>query len=257
MKVRLKIFFSYDGTSYYGFQRQHNAQTTIQAALERVLSRLSSHRVSLLASGRTDAGVHARIQVAHCDVPAQVVQRYDLERLEQSANAMLPRDIRIFRIEITSPKFHAIRDVKKKTYLYFIDPSPICVPELKNYVWSLRIPLNWAAIEKATAYLEGTHDFTAFCSSGSSVKTTKRTIYEARWGKIDGFGFHSSSLVALRITGSGFLKHMVRTIVGTLVFIGQGRGKPELINKALSDKKRSTTGPTAPPQGLWLWDILY
>ncbi len=269
-KARLKIYFTYDGTGYRGLQRQTNTDQTIQGVFETELSRLTGKKTSLVSSGRTDAGVHARIQVAHVDVPEQFADRMlepgkipgdhkRTSRLVQSLNSMLPRGIRVYKVERAHPRFHAIAEVKKKTYVYFIDPSPVQLPELRTRAWHLRLPLNWDAMFAATKDLVGTHDFNAFCAAGAEVKSTVRTIHEARWGEVrfHGFGAPESRLMAFRITGSGFLKQMVRSIVGTLVHIGGNREKPDLVDRCLILKNRKLAGPTAPPQGLWLWDILY
>jgi tRNA pseudouridine38-40 synthase len=267
---RLKFYFTYDGTPFRGLQRQKNTDQTIQEVFESKLSQLVSQKVNVLSSGRTDAGVHARIQVAHADVPKAFAQRMlesttlgaiglHAPRLLQSLNSLLPRSIRILKIEKADQRFHAIADVKKKTYVYFIDPSFIQLPELRTRTWNLRLPLHWDAMFKATKALQGTHDFNAFCSADATVKNTVRTVFEARWGEVDyrGFGAPSVKLMAFRITGSGFVKNMVRSIVGTLVHIGGGKGNADLIAHCLTLKKRTLAGPTAPPQGLWVWDVLY
>lgn len=262
---RLKIYLTYDGTSYNGWQRQKNTATTIQEILENKLSRIANTRVSVMSSGRTDAGVHARIQVAHATVPEAVLKLLEHSspvpgesRLKQGLNSLLPPDIRILRIEHVADEFHALRDVTRKTYLYFIDPSPVQMPELRRYAWNLRLPLDWNAMEQATAPLVGRHDFKAFCGAGSDVKTTVRTLYEATWGTMAWHGVsHSTELRVLRLTGSGFLRNMVRSVAGTLVHIGNGKAKPGLVAGLLETGDRKLAGPTAPPHGLWLWDILY
>lgn len=257
--ARLKLYFTYDGTAYNGWQRQKNTPNTIQEVLENKISMLANTKVSILASGRTDAGVHARIQVAHVDVPNALVDAVEPNvRLKKSLNSLLPLDIRILMIERVVESFHAITGVVKKTYLYFIDPNPIQLPELRAYSWHLRLPLDWPAIEEATGALAGEHNFKALCAADSSAKTSVRTLYEAHWGVVHWRGISAScELRALRLTGSGFLKHMVRSIAGTLMHIGNAKARPELISKCLSTGDRSLAGPTAPPHGLWLWDILY
>lgn len=262
---RLKLYFTYDGTHYSGFQRQKNTSRTIQEVIENKLSIISNTRVNMLASGRTDGGVHARIQVAHVDVPEAVLVLLHKpspilgeSRLVQGLNRLLPPDIRMLKIDHVSGDFHAIAGVRKKTYVYFIDPSPIQLPELKTWSWGLRLPLDWDSMERATSDLIGRHDFKAFCGAGSKVKTTTRTIYEARWGKVRFQGFsYPCELRALRITGSGFLKNMVRSIAGSLVHIGNKKASPDMIAQAIKSGDRRSVGPTAPAHGLWLWDILY
>jgi len=254
-RVRIKICFSYDGTGYNGWQRQANAASTVQEIMETKLSMISNARITIVASGRTDAGVHARIQVAHADVPAAVAER---PFLLKALNSLLPQRIRVFSIEKVPREFHAIRDAKKKTYLYFIDPNPVQMPTLRNQAWNLYLPLNWDAVEEATPKLLGTHDFKAFCNSGTSVKTTVRTLHEIRWGTIRWQGIGAEcDLRVLRVTGSGFLRNMVRALVGTLVWIGNEKAKPDVIDQLFESKDRRRAGPTAPPHGLWLWDVLY
>lgn len=255
---RLKIYFSYDGTHYHGFQRQKNVTKTVQEVLESAVSKLTATRVSILSSGRTDAGVHARIQVAHVDLPPQVFIRWNLESLQKALNSILPRDIRIWLIQNAPAGFHAVRSAKKKTYLYFIDPSAVQWPSLRHYSWHLKLPLDWDLMRQTARSFRGTHDFKAFCASNSSAKTSVRHIYEARWGKAPAgvFGAHTE-LWVFRITGNGFLKHMVRSIVGTLVKIGSHKEDPSIVTRALESGDRRLVGPTAPSRGLWLWDIDY
>ena len=269
--VRLKFYFSYEGTHYNGWQRQKNTANTIQQIFEDKLSRLAGDkRVNLVASGRTDAGVHARVQVGHADAnetllkllsqPAGAPNQTYVEqnRLQQSLNSMLPPDIRVLKIEQVGTGFHAQRDVEKKTYLYFINPNPVQWPELRDHAWHLKFPLNWAAMEQATKALIGEHDFKAFCAADADTSTTIRTLFEAEWGDFTWRGMSApTELRVLRLTGNGFLKNMVRSIVGTLTMIGNGKAESDLVPELLARPNRQAAGPTAPPHGLWLWDILY
>ncbi|MBI2604575.1 MAG: tRNA pseudouridine(38-40) synthase TruA [Deltaproteobacteria bacterium] len=255
--IRLKLFFSYDGSKFNGWQRQKNTGATIQETFESRFSRIANTRVHVHSSGRTDTGVHARTQVAHADVPAAFAAKMPEARLTNALNSLLPPSIRVWRIERAAAGFHAQRDVRRKMYVYFIDPNPVQWPHLRAYAWHLRLPLNWAAMNAAAGHLAGRHDFRAFCASDSGVKTTVREIFEARWEEIRTAGFSETRLMAFRIVGNGFLKQMVRGIVGTLVKIGGGRASPELIPELLKTGERSRTGVTAPAHGLWLWDIRY
>ena len=264
-RLRLRLLFSYDGTAYRGWQRQTQVRNTIQETMESALSRLFNDRLHCVASGRTDAGVHARIQVAHSDVPHAAAERLVLSgRLVHALNSILPATIRVLDAHPVSFKFHARKGVERKTYLYFIDTTPIQWPAVRQYTWSLRLPLNWSAIEQATLDLNGTHDFKAFCDADSTVKTTERTLFEAYWGDVSdaalsfaGPGLPQRTKV-LRLTGNGFLKHMVRSIVGTLIKIGQNQAPPGLVASLLANPTlRRQAGPTAPAHGLWLWDIRY
>lgn len=269
--ARLKFYFCYDGTHYHGWQRQKNTANTIQQIFEDRLSKLAGDkRVALQSSGRTDAGVHARIQVAHAHANETLLKYFetpaggpgeaqiDQNRLHQSINAILPPDIRVLKIDRVHDDFHAQRDVVKKTYLYFINPNGVQWPELRDYAWHLKFPLKWDAIEEATRALVGEHDFKAFCASDADVATTVRTIHEARWGTAVWNGMMGPTrLRVLRLTGNGFLKNMVRSITGTLTMIGNGKADPGLTKRLLDKPDRAQAGPTAPPHGLWLWDILY
>jgi tRNA pseudouridine38-40 synthase len=259
--AKIKLYFSYDGTHYHGWQKQNNTPHTIQEVLNNKLSMVANARVATLASGRTDAGVHARVQVAHAIVPDTLIERLivpDGTRLKQSLNSLLPPDIRILLIEQVPESFNALADTLKKTYLYFIDPSSVQWPQLRDYAWHLRFPLNYELMDEASKVLVGRHDFKALCASDSTAKTTVRTVHEAYW---DVFPWqtmgNTTELRVFRITGTGFLKGMVRCIVGSLVAIGNGKAKPDLMSRCLETCDRKEAGPTAPPHGLWLWDVLY
>lgn len=258
-RFRLKIVMTYEGSPFHGWQRQLNTRDTIQEILETALSRISNARINCVASGRTDAGVHARVQVAHADVPSKLKGMLQTGRLQHALNSLLPHTIRILGVSAAPSRFHAQKDVVKKTYLYFIDTTPVQWPSSKSYSWHLRFPLDWEAIEKATALLQGRHDFKAFSDSDGSAKTSVRILYEARWGVVHPGGPFGTSgqWRVLRLTGNGFLKHMVRSIAGTLVKVGEGKISSETVQKALLTQDRNLVGPTAPANGLWLWDILY
>ncbi len=256
-KVRVKFYCSYDGAGFSGWQRQAGEARTVQKVFEDALSRVCNTKTNVTASGRTDAGVHARIQVVHADVPVARRSLIESGRFVMALNSNLPGDVRIHRVEEVAPDFHAQRHVQRKTYLYFIDTSPVQVPSLRKYAWHLRLPMDWTAIEEATRALKGTHNFEAFSDSDRSTKTTVRTLYEAHWGRAAAGPFGPADLKVLRLTGSGFLKHMVRSIVGTLVKVGNKGADPDLVARSLATPQRHLVGATAPSQGLWLWDILY
>lgn len=262
---RLKISLTFDGTNYRGWQIQKNARHTLQGVLEEKLAIIANTRVPTFPCGRTDAGVHARVMVVQADVPESTLRLLGAgspipgeSRLKQGLNRLLPRDLRVLAVEEAPPGFHALRDVHRKTYLYFIDTSPVQLPELRRYSWHLRLPMDWKAIEQATPAFAGRHDFKAFCGKGSKVKTTVRTLHEVWWGTHLWQGIaHPVELKVLRVTGSGFLKQMVRSIVGTLVHIGNGKASPEIVGQLLQTGHRPLVGPTAPAHGLWLWDVSY
>ena len=268
--VRIKIIFTYDGTGFFGWQVQKTSAYTVQQVLQEAFQKITKQKINITASGRTDAGVHARIQVAHADFPkvlalkmldcAKTKQGYSFpqNKLSMALNSLLPQKIRILDIKKANSKFHSIRDVTKKTYVYFIDPSAVQWPMLSRYTWNLKIPLNWKKMRLAAKKLVGTHDFQSFCASDSSAKTTVRTIDSIKIEKVKIFPLVSDvEVYAIAITGNGFLKQMVRSIVGTLVHIGDGKAEVDLIDKCLFAKNRNIVGKTAPANGLWLWDIRY
>lgn len=266
-----RLVVAYDGTHYRGWQPQLLASgslptigETLEAAAAKVLKK---KRVVIHGSGRTDSGVHARAQVAHmrceADLPAGV--------LIKAINAHLPPDIRILKLEACEPSFHAQLDVTAKTYRYFIlhartGKDPVHWPFLRPYTWFVTYPLDYEAMKQALRRLEGEHDFASFQNKGTPVPDTVREISDAKllveegsrelppW--MPGPEFEAK-LLEIRVRGSGFLKQMVRTIVGTVVEVGRGKLSPEEITEILKQKSRSASGMTAPPQGLFLDHVEY
>ncbi|HRK03287.1 MAG TPA: tRNA pseudouridine(38-40) synthase TruA, partial [Oligoflexia bacterium] len=212
-------------------------------------------RVSVFSSGRTDAGVHARVQAVHTNLPEKWEHT---EALQSALNSLLPSDIRILKAEIMPDHFHALRDAKKKMYVYFINPQPVQNPVLARYSWHLRFPLDWNAMAQAGQAFVGRHDFKAFAAADHSAKTTVRTIESFEWGTlvVPGFG-GNTGLGYFKVVGQGFLKNMVRIMVGSLVRVGAGKAPVDSIARALISGQRNQAGSTAPPHGLWLWDVLY
>lgn len=270
-----RLVVAYDGTHYRGWQPQLLASgslptigETLEAAASKVLSgKGQRQRVVIHGSGRTDAGVHARAQVAHmrceADLPASV--------LIKAINAHLPPDVRVLKLEACEPSFHAQLDVTAKTYRYFIlhartGKDPVHWPFLRPYTWFVTYPLDYDAMRAALARLEGEHDFASFQNRGTPVEDTVREIHGAKLIVHEGGREHppwmpgpefEAKLLEIRVRGSGFLKQMVRTIVGTVVEVGRGKLKPEEITEILQQKSRSASGMTAPPQGLFLDHVEY
>jgi tRNA pseudouridine38-40 synthase len=241
----LKLTLAYDGTNFHGWQVQPQLRT-VQGELERALQKLFNHDVALTGSGRTDAGVHAHGQVANVETE----RRMEAEAVVRGANALLPDDIRILSVEEVSPDFHARRSARSKTYQYRIWRLPIVSPFEFRYVYAFRYPLNESMVDRGTDSFIGTHDFTSFCATATEVDDRTRTIYEAGWTRSD-------SEWAFEIRGNGFLQHMVRTIVGTLLEIGQGRISPEELPRIFAARDRRAAGPTAPARGLHLIRVEY
>lgn len=241
----IRLDLCYDGTRYRGWQRLSGVENTLQGKLEGVLSRILGEPIEVSASGRTDAGVHARGQVAnfHCQssMPCQEIL-FQLRRY-------LPEDIGVYSCKDVSPRFHARLNAKEKTYCYRIwnSDSP-CVFD-RRYVIVLPEALDLEAMRDAAAHLEGEHDFSAFCANPKMKKSTVRFIRSLNIERLD-------QEVRITVTGNGFLHGMVRILVGTLVEVGQGKRKAEQIC-ALFGAKRSEAGPLMPPQGLCLQEVFY
>jgi tRNA pseudouridine38-40 synthase len=243
---RVKLTLSYDGTAYRGFQVQPNGPT-VQSVAEASLGSLLQESVKLRAAGRTDAGVHARGQVA--DFADSGIR--PLETVLRGGNALLPPDIRILLAEEVPLAFDARRNASGKEYRYFLRLHPVASPFYSRYSWHIEKPLDLGAIREGLGHLVGEHDFTSFRGQGCTAKTTVRTIFRAEAGEL------APALHYISITGGGFLRHMVRNLVGTLVDVGKGMYPPERVRELLSLRNRSEAGPTAPAHGLFLWSVAY
>ena len=260
----LKLTVSYDGTAYVGWQRQARG-VSIQGLLEDGLARLDGAPVVVHGAGRTDAGVHALGQVAS----ARVTTAREPRVVRRALNAMLPGDIRVLEVEEAPPGFHARYHAAGKAYEYRIwqgDPQP---PFARTWSWHVLQQLDVAAMDRAARLLEGRHDFSAFQSSGGCVATAVRTVTCARAGVREagpdvagGPGDHVGAdaggrLVVVRIEADGFLRHMVRAIVGTLVEVGRRRRDEASVAALLASRDRAASGATAPAHGLVLVRVLY
>jgi len=246
--MRIKLVIEYNGKNYSGWQRQKNAPS-IQQVLEERLSILTQEKVTLVGSGRTDAGVHAFCQAAHFTLE----KSFPVGKIAYAVNTMLPPDIRVKYAETVSEDFHAQYNAKKKTYRYQMYIGRISSP-LKDEL-SAHIPydeglLNFTLMENAVKDLIGTHDFKGFQATGAEKKTTIREIYNADIKK-------SGADITLTITGNGFLYNMVRIIAGTLVWIGLGKIPPTAIKDVLETGKRIKAGKTFPANGLCLVSVEY
>jgi tRNA pseudouridine38-40 synthase len=244
----LKLTIQYDGTGYVGWQRQPNG-TSIQSLIEDALAPIEGGPITVHGAGRTDAGVHALAQVASVTVSHTL----EAPRLARALNAVLPPAVRILAVEVMEPGFHARFSARTKTYEYRIINAPLVSAFLHRYVWHVPAPLDIEAMRTAAGPLVGTHDFAGFQGAGSSVATTVRTILDLEVE--DGGGFDLP--LVIRITGTGFLRHMVRNIAGTLVEVGTGRWDPWRLLSVLDTKDRTQAGMTAPAQGLFLMGVGY
>jgi len=241
----LKLTLAYDGTRFVGWQRQA-AGESIQGLLESAMARLEGRSVTVHGAGRTDAGVHARGQVAS----AEVTFDHDPATVARALNSQLPEDVRVLEVVEAAEGFHARFSARSKTYAYRIRISEVADPFDRAYAWHVRSPLDLEAMRRAAALLIGTHDFAAFQSAGTEVRTTVRTIHRSEVG-------HEPGLITYEIAGDGFLRHMVRAIVGTLVEIGRGRWPSQTMADVLASGARTGAGPTAPACGLFLVRVDY
>lgn len=242
---------SYDGTDFCGWQKQGPAAgASLQQTLEEALGKVFNQKIDLSASGRTDAGVHAFAQVCHFDVdlPEERFLTWDFCWAMQG---VLRKNIVIRKAWIAPPDFHATLSATHKTYRYFIYNHPRANPFwARNSHW-VRHPLDLEFLQKCADQLVGEHDFKSFQTAGTPVLNTVRTIHEARWER------RSRNVVQFTITGSGFLKQMVRNIVGTQLQFEKFRREPAEIAQILAARDRQKAGATAPPQGLLLWRVFY
>ena len=244
----LKLTTSYDGTAYSGWQRQDNADT-IQGRLEAALAEVEGRRVTVHGAGRTDAGVHALGQVASFRISHTI----DTPALTRALNAKLPADIRVLGVEEADPQFHAQYAAQKKHYRYRIDRAAVANPMERRYAWHVPESLDLPKMGNAGAVLVGRHDFAAFQTGASEteVVSTVRTIFDIRVNE------ESDRIVVIDVAGSGFLRYMVRTIVGTLVEVGTGRRAVDDMADVLAASSRSRAGSTAPAHGLFLVRVDY
>lgn len=248
MRRNLKLTVQYDGTNYVGWQRQASG-VSIQALLEDALEPIDGAPVTVHGAGRTDAGVHALAQVASVTLNADLAET----TLARALNAVLPVDVRVLAVEAVDAEFHARFSARTKTYEYRIVNAPLVSAFLHRYVWHVPQPLDVEAMRTAAGPLVGKHDFAGFQAAGSSVATSERTLVELEVE--DGAGFDLPLII--RITGDGFLRHMVRNIAGTLVEVGIGRWDPWRLLTVLESRDRREAGPTAPAQGLFLTHVAY
>lgn len=267
MARTLKLTIAYDGSNYAGWQRQINAQS-IQAVLEDEITAIVGVHHPLNAAGRTDAGVHAAAQVASITIDHPI----PADELLRALNARLKAgDIRIRAIEEMPDRWDARIFAKTKTYRYAIWNGAAPSPFIRHVVWHVPSPLEFDRMSRAAVALVGEHDFAAFQGRGSEVKTTIRRVWSAELVEMN---IHTDQPIAvspldaavtesdgrllrLEITGSGFLRHMVRTIAGTLVDIGRGKMEVAEMAAIIASRDRARAGQTAPPHGLMLWKVTY
>jgi tRNA pseudouridine38-40 synthase len=242
----LKLTLAYDGTAFVGWQRQASG-TSIQELLEQAFAKLEGQPVAVTGAGRTDAGVHALAQVAHVSLQREI----DAATVVRALNNHLPPDVRVTEAVEVPPTFHARFDATAKRYRYRIWNQPVLAPFERLYTWHIPGPLlDVDAMQAAAAKLEGRHDFAAFQTAGAETHTTERELYHSRITV-------ERPLITYDVRGEGFLRHMVRGIVGTLVEVGRGRYPPDWMTDVLLSRDRTRAGRTAPAAGLFLVGVEY
>lgn len=242
---RIKLTIAYDGTDYCGWQIQPN-DVTVEGVINKHLSELLNEEIAVIGASRTDSGVHALGNVAIFDTETRIPG----EKIALALNQRLPEDIRVQCSEEVEADFHPRYADSEKTYEYKILNRRIPDPTKRLYTNFVYVPLDVEAMKHAAEYIVGEHDFLSFCSAGSQVQSTVRTVYELQVEKVD-------DVITIRIRGNGFLYNMVRIIAGTLMQVGMGVYPPEYVKEIIEKMDRSVAGPTAPACGLTLVKIDY
>ena len=241
----IKLIIEYNGKGFYGWQKQPN-KLNIQGEIERAIGELTNEEINLIASGRTDAGVHSFGQTANFYTNSKI----PIEKFAIAINSKLKKTIVIKSAEEVDEKFHSRYSVHNKRYRYIINNSEQGTAIYKDLEYHMPVKLNVDKMKEAIKYFEGKHDFSAFKASGTSSKSSVREIYKAEI--ID-----KDEKIYIELTGNGFLYNMVRIIAGTLVDVGLGKIEPEDIPKIIESKKRENAGKTLPPHGLYLMEVNY
>lgn len=241
-----KMLLEYEGTRYQGWQKQESTENTIQGKLEALLSRMCGQKVDVQGSGRTDAGVHARGQVANAHMDTDMAA----EEILAYMNRYLPQDIGVLSVEEVSDRFHSRLLAKEKIYCYQVINSSRPHIFDRRYAYAHPAPLDMEVCQKAAAFLTGTHDFAAFTSAKKGKKSTVRTIKDIRIEK-------EEDILRFYFRGDGFLFHMVRILTGTLLEVGEGKRKPEEMEEILASGRRELAGALAPAMGLTLLEVRY
>lgn len=248
---RIRFLVSYDGTDFCGWQKQnHGTIKSVQQILQEGLEEVFQEKITLCASGRTDAGVHALGQVCHFDT-SRSVERLENWDMAWALKRQLPKSISVKKTWLAPPDFHATLSATRKTYRYLIHFNPRESAFLTRYAHWVRKPINVQHLQSSSQFLLGKQDFKSFQSAGTPVRHTVRTIYKAQWE------WRRSDLLQFTITGNGFMKQMVRNIVGTQLMLEKQGLAPETLREIISAKHRPKAGPVAPAQGLYLMRVYY
>ena len=242
--MRYLMTFSYDGTNYNGYQKQPN-KNTVQDKIEEALNKITNKNITIHSSGRTDSKVHAINQKAHFDLDKE----YDLMKLQKGINSLIPNDIYIKDIKVVKDDFHARFNVKKKIYVYKLNVG-IYSPIDRNYIYQYNKKLDVNKMIEASTYLLGEHNFKAFTKTDITKEDYIRTIYKINIKEKD-------NIITFEFIGNGFLRYMVRNIVGTLISVGENKLNPKDIIHILKSEDRRNASKTANPEGLYLKDVKY
>ena len=243
--MRYLIKFSYDGSAYSGFQTQKGKET-IQEKMEEALKRVNNdQKTNLIATGRTDKGVHALAQYGHADISVNITEK----KLKRALNSFLPDDIHVIETREVSDDFHARYNVKEKTYEYWMNLGEYN-PLERKYIFQYGYKLNIKKMKEAIKYFLGEHDFRAFVTENKEKENCVRTITKASIEEV-------GKKLKITFTGDGFLRYQVRNMVGVLIRVGEGKLSTEAVEKILESKDRTKSGKTAPAVGLYLTNVLY
>jgi tRNA pseudouridine38-40 synthase len=249
--MNYRLLLQYDGTDFHGWQVQEGLRT-VQGELTRVLSMLEGSDVHVSGSGRTDAGVHAEGQVAN----VKMTRSFTPEKLQLAINGNLWYDLRVFNVQRVPDDFHARFSAKEKTYIYRVINAPVMSPFSARFAHLETRPLDVTLMNEVGRHFLGTHDWTAFSAAQtdteSRVRTINKLLVESRWDNRA-----NANMIEFRITADGFLRYMVRSIVGTLIEVGRGAMLPDIIPEAIISGERKLSGPTAPAGGLTLHEVRY
>jgi tRNA pseudouridine38-40 synthase len=253
----IKLTLQYDGLGFHGWQAQSQGERTVQGTLQEAVKKFTGEELIVAGSGRTDTGVHALGQVASFTTSVT----HDMPTFYRALNSLLPSDVRVTEVCEVPEDFHPRTGAKSKTYIYHVACMPYVPPFFAPYVWHHPYELDLAAMQAAAAILVGAHDFRAFMAAGSDVRTTLREIMTLQVSELESFSLGTlvvpGRYLCFQCEGTGFLRHMVRNIVGTLVAVGKGTITVKDVAEILAGLDRTLAGPTAPACGLVLKEVRY